>query len=204
MKEFKFDETPIPENFTKSLLTKGLDFPTPHTFKIGAVILDATARCLGSIKSKEKPQAVVFRQMNNNFICAGVVEWVERGEDDPDKLDGSWSFTWTFEESDLKNCNCVNASDSLVVPFFEMVATKTFSFAFQNNSTMTTIITFLEMLITFMRDTSNSSGDDVRIELPSFFVALCEKVDGEFKLGLEPNATVTALIKGGGDFNNNL
>ncbi|MBR1987928.1 MAG: hypothetical protein IKA36_02690, partial [Clostridia bacterium] len=85
MSELKFDETKIPENFSKTLVAKNFTFAAAHVNKIGRVILDAVSRCLGSIKDIDKKQAVVFKGLDNTFLAAAVVKY-HKNEDDPDNL----------------------------------------------------------------------------------------------------------------------
>lgn len=195
MSEIKFDETKIPENYSKTLIGRNLIYPAPYTNKIGKVIMDAISRCLGSIKDISVPKAIAFKSIDGSFLAAGIVKY-HKNEDDPDNLAaGNWSYNWTFNEEDLKDANVIYATDALVIPFFEASASNLFHMKFNENSTATMVTVFIEILLGWLSENAKD-GTVVTVDLPGAFKASCEVVDGKVEKALVPDGNVKTLIKG--------
>lgn len=192
----KFDETKIPENYSKTLISKNFSFPAPFVGKIGKVLMDGISRCLGSIKEIDRPHGIVFRTLNGTFLAAGIVQF-NRNEDDPDNLSaGNWSYTWTFKEEDLDGVNTIESTNQLVTPFIESSGVNLFQMKFNDSSIATMMITlFIEMLSAWLRENAKE-GEIVTIELPGAFKASAEVNEGKVEIGLTPDGNVKTLIKG--------
>ena len=113
-------DTKIPTIYQTGLYNeKNMNVSWEHTDKVLDVLVHGTTECLSNIKSKDYPVAFVFREQNEEFIAAAIIEFFEGKGDEV----GNWSYTWTFNESDIpENARKISPYDQEFLSFFRSSA----------------------------------------------------------------------------------
>ena len=199
--EKKFNETSIPEDISREAANQNLIVGATHVDKIATIFITAVSDCLREIKNIDKPQAVVVRGLDNRFICAGIIQYI-KNEDEPstDNLaSGNWSYSWTFDEDDLKelNANEIDFRSSLFTKLITGTASKLYGMAFDSDSSATTLSSKIMDAISHWLDDNAKEGEETTLILDNVFKAVSTvDTDGKVEKSFVPEGEIKVLVKG--------
>lgn len=193
--EKKFKDTQIPELFTEQVTMQGYTIGITTSVRIATVLFDAASRYLAKVKNITTPQALVFKGIDNTFLAAAKIEYI-KNDDDDDVSGGYWDYTWTVNEDDVKDANCVDFNTNMqVMTFFERSAINLFSMTF--NDTPTAILLFTFMLDMIINDVKENTKDDepYTLVLDGSFEAHGEVEDGKINISIIPSGDMKLIVK---------
>lgn len=188
-------ETKIPEIYSVGLYTElCYDLAQEHTDKILSVIVNGVTECLADIKSKDYPVAFVFRESNEEFIMAAIVEYFAN-EDDAN-MPGNWNYSWTFNEEDIpEKARVCGPYDSNLVSYFRGTAHKKFGMGFEAAEAMADIFRYLLKVIVKYLDDNASETEECGIKLDGVIQFRVAVEDGTKVMSAELDGEIKQLIK---------
>lgn len=153
----------------------------------------AFTKFLGLKKNREDNggTGLVLRDEKGNFIIAGVVKYHE-----PEKEDqaGNWSYEFTFNEEDVKDCTNYNVTDSAFMQVLEHVATNHNLQIHEMDFAYDLIVSFFVALKNVLEQNA-SANEEFEIESENYFIAV-STVEGDQKLlSMIPCDEMKRLIK---------
>lgn len=193
-------DTKIPTIYQTGLYNeKSFDVNCEHTDKMLYIMVYGVTSYLASIKSKDYPVAFEFRESNNEFIAAAVVEFHPGNKGEV----GNWSYTWTFYEDDVpKDARVKNAYDEATLQFFRAPAVNKYQMIFQQADYPAILFTYLLSVIKkYLNDNANESEEwgvkldgviQFRVAVENGEKVLSAEADGEIKQLIKDDAAIEA------------
>jgi hypothetical protein len=189
----QFEETSITRNFSLNTADKSVGvvtIPEEYVLPVIKTSLLAISDYARVVKSKEKPIAVVIDDLKGNLMLAAIVTYHE-GEGD---MPGNWSYEWTFDAEDIKDCTRYSVSESKCHEFFikrgkscRMVYTSP-SYIYMGCQE------FAGSLIDWL-DENAKEDEEVEVELDGFFKASVVIDGGKKIMSFVPDGAIKRLIK---------
>ena len=190
--EQKFKETNILEDYSRMLNKQCITLGPSVTPFIATTLFDGVSRCLGAIKNKEVPQAIVFKTVEGSFIAAAKIEYVEGS----DPTSSRWDYTWTFYEDDVKGANIVDAStNNMILHYFEQSALTLYKMKFAGPDVCIILMNLMLEMIKKWLTENTKAGEDSVLTLEGVFKAVATINGDEIELGLIPDGDMKVLVK---------
>lgn len=185
-------ENALPMEYNRLLALRGLQLEPEVLDDMMKVPVHAISKYLGLKKNREdNGTALVTRDEKGNFIIAGVVRYHA-----PEKEDqaGNWSYEFTFDEEDIKECHQYLVTDASFMEVLSRVA--------NNHQLVITDMEFaLDLIIGFFTSLKNvleqnvSPTEEFELESEGFFIAT-SAIEGDEKVySLVPSGEMKRLIK---------
>ena len=186
-------DTKIPMIYQTGMYSeKMMNVSWEYIDKILTTLVAGTAECLAAIKSKDYPVAFVFRQTNEEFIAASMVEYFEGAKGEA----GNWSLTWTFDEKDIPdNARRVSIFDNDFISFFKGSAFNRYGMIFDQNDYANTMFTYLLTVIKKYLLDNASETEEWGVKLDGVIQFRVAIEDGEKVISAEPDGEIKQLIK---------
>lgn len=194
-------DTKIPTIYQTGLYNeKSMDLSWEHTDKMLSVMVLGVTEYLSSIKSKDYPVVFEFREANNEFVAAAVIEYHKGNKGEV----GNWSYSWTFYEEDLPEGSRppVNAYTPEVLNFFRNPAINKYSMVFESSDYPAIMFTYLLSVIKkYLNDNANEAEEwgvkldgiiQFRVAVENGEKVLSAEVDGEVKQLIKDDAALEA------------
>jgi hypothetical protein len=197
--EKKFKESTIPEDFSRALSQQAMLCGPANTYKVATTVFHGVSSCLGAIKNKTVPKAIVFRAIDGSFIAGAKVEFIPNDENDKSNpSDGRWDYTWSFYEDDMKGADVIEvATNSLIITYFTTSGANLFNMKFAGADICITMCTLtMEMIKKWLTDNVTPNDPSATLTLEGVFTATGNIVDGKIELGLSPSGEMKVLVKG--------
>lgn len=191
----KILDTNLPDNFSKGLFEeKSYDLAAEHTTKIFYTLFAGAGELLNGAKSKTRPTALVFEDMQKNLIAAAIVQFIGNEQDETDP--GKWSYVWTFDEENIpQDALKISIQDPQTHPYFRAIAGDKWGIKFKDSSALVILLTYaLEQLRKWLDENCTESGE-TKIEMDDVFQARVGLENGAKVFALEPMGEIKALIK---------
>ena len=163
-----------------------------HFDKCAYTAFVATTDLLNKVKTKEKPNSLIFEKLNNVFLCAATVEFIPGENGEP----GNWTLSWTFDENDLPaNTNKIYFNDVRSFSYFKSASITKWGMNFKTDSNL--VILILETLdqIKNWLDQNAKEGEEVSLEIPDICQARVIIENGVKIFSLEAEGPVKMGIK---------
>ena len=194
----KFSDTKLPSYWSDRLYQEHqFNFDGAHYDKCMYTLFVASASLLNKVKTKDKPNSLIFEKLNNVFLAAATVEYIDGENGEP----GSWSLSWTFDENDLPaNTNKIFFNDVRSFPFFKEASIIKWGMNFKTDSNL--VIIMLECLedLKHWLDENAKEGEEVSIEIPDICTGrvvvengvklFSIEADGPVKMGIKDDASL--------------
>lgn len=191
----KFEDTTINNLFSLTMLEKTggiVNLREEHSSLIIKVTIEAMSDYAQEVKNKENPIAIVIDDLKGKLLLAAVVRFHE-GEG---KMPGNWSYEWTFDEEDIKDCSKYLVSENTANNFFAVRA-KDAPVRFSYNSPSYMYLgaqAFADCLINWL-DTNAKPGEEVEVDLDGYFKASVIVEDKKKIMSFSPDGAIKRLIK---------
>ena len=193
--EVKFKESNIPGDFAKAIAKQGSLIGAPYVDYVAKVLFVGVSQCLAENKDKSIPKAVVFKGIDGTFLAAAKVEYIKNEDDPSNPSSGQWSYVWTTNEDDIKDCQQIDVGNSLIMHFFTTAAFDLYNMKFVDNATCILMMTtMVEMLINWAKE-NTKEGSPASIELDGVFKVMGEVEDGKIYVAIVPSGDMKVLIK---------
>lgn len=193
-------DTKIPTIYQTGLYNeKSMDLSWEHTDKMLSTMVYGVTTYLSSIKSKDYPVVFEFRESNNEFIAAAIVEFHEGNKGEV----GNWSYSWTFYEEDIPEKSRIeNAYNDQTLQFFRAPAVNKYNMIFQQADYPAVLFGYLLSVIKkYLNDNANESEEwgvkldgviQFRVAVENGEKVLSAEVDGEIKQLIKDDAAIEA------------
>lgn len=193
-------DTKIPTIYQTGLYNeKSMDLSWEHTDKMLSTMVYGVTTYLSSIKSKDYPVVFEFRESNNEFIAAAIVEFHEGNKGEV----GNWSYSWTFYEDDIPEKSRIeNAYNDQTLQFFRAPAVNKYNMIFQQADYPAVLFGYLLSVIKkYLNDNANESEEwgvkldgviQFRVAVENGEKVLSAEVDGEIKQLIKDDAAIEA------------
>lgn len=188
-----FEETSIAKSFSMNTCEKSGGLTTLPEEAVGPVIktaILAMSDYARVIKNKEKPVAIIIDDLKGNMLLAAIVSYHE-GEGD---MPGNWSYEWSFDAEDIKDCTKYAISESKAHPFF-IDRAKAYRMKYVSPSYIyLSSQEFANSLIDWL-DTNAKEGEEVEVVLDGYFKASVIIENGKKIMSFVPDGNIKRLIK---------
>ena len=186
----KFDG--IAKAFAEGLEKEDMIFDLSYGKKVADALFTGVSNVLAQKKSKDKPAAFVFDELNGNFIMGADVEY-HKGKDAKDP--GNYSYVWTFNKEDVPDkAVVVRLTDPEVKPIFNMYTINKYNFSTDEKCIVTVYLFMAKMISKWLTD--NASESDINgVELEEVFQARVGVENGVVVKSIEPVGEIKVLIK---------
>lgn len=190
----KLEETLIPDSYHISIFESGTqDVGAEFVPGIYRFITLGLADAIKSVRDKDKPAAVVIRDMKTAILFGVRIEFI-KGEDDES---GSWNTVWSFNPDDFDDCSKYDAESPVMEPFFINRATAC-HLKLYPGSTYTLQRTAIQVLTDWLDKNALPDGT-VEVELDNIFVAEVQVKNGVKIFNFIPSEEVTNICKSDAD-----
>lgn len=181
----KYNETGIPDNYSKELKMKNYDISRDNACYLLDIAIGAATDALKQLKSKDYPLAFVYKLPNDVFVAAGVVNY---------NKDKNWDYFWTFNKDDVpENAHILTVEDPKNCPYFRGFGTAKYGIGFRSFDAICVIIPDSLYIVSKWLDENAKEGETVSVQLEGtgiFSVTINDKgekekdidVDGEYKV----------------------
>lgn len=189
----QFEETSIAKSFSMNTCEKsgGLTtIPEEAVVLVIKTVILAMSDYARVVKTKDKPIAIIIDDLKGNLLLASIVRYHE-GEGD---MPGNWSYEWTFDDEDVKECIKYSISENRAHPFF-IDRAKVYRMTFMSPSYIyMSCQEFAKSLIDWL-DTNAKEGEEVEVNLDGYFKASVI-VESKIKhMAFVPDGAIKRLIK---------
>lgn len=186
-------DTKIPKIYQTGLYSeKSMDLSWEHTDKMLSTMVAGVTEYLSSIKSKDYPVAFAFRESNDEFIAAAVVEFHEGNKGEV----GNWSYSWTFYEDDIpSNARIENPYKAEIVQYFRNIAINKYSMIFDQPDYPGIMFSYLLSVIKKYLNDNASESEEWGVKLDGVIQFRVAVEDGEKVLSAEVDGEIKQLIK---------
>ena len=192
MSKINLKETPIPSLFCQDLKALNLDFDMEAVLPAFESIMLTIGSFLGSMKDKEKACAVTINNARDELELGAIVKYIP-GEEEGAK--GSWTLDFTFDPSDLADARIISFNSGNIDTLLRATAAQTYGLQFNTTSGMRqSIISFAQVIKKWL-DANASDKEIQELDLPGFFTASVEIVNGEKVFGFEPAEEISQKVK---------
>lgn len=194
--EKKFKESSIPEDFSRAMAKQSSLIGAAYVDYIAKTLFVGVSKCLAASKDKSIPKAVVFRGIDSTFLAAAKIEYVKNEDDPANPSAGQWSYVWTTDTDDIKDCQTIDVvANALIMPFFTEAASSLYNMKFADSATCIVMMTtMVEMIINWVKE-NTKEGDTSTLELDGVFKAMGEVEDGKIQVAIIPAGEMKVLIK---------
>lgn len=186
-------ENSVTNEYNRILAIKGLVFETADlVYDMMNVPFHAFTKFLALKKNREdNGTAIVLRDLEGNFILAGIVKYHEPEREDQA---GNWSYEYTFNEEDIKESTNYNVTDSSFIEVLQLIAIKHNLTITEMDFAIDLVLSFFTALINVLKQNASSS-EECEIEHDGYFVAVSVVENDEVLLSLTPDGAMKRLIK---------
>lgn len=193
MATYQMKETALPDIYSRGLFEKGWDLGQDSAMDMAEVFIVGTSQLLKDIKSEEHPVAVVFEDVNEEFIVGAIVRFI-KSEDE--NMPGHWDYCWTFYKEDIpENARIRKIKENDVQVYYRAIAAQKFTFGFVSPASLSDCGNYLfKCLERYLCDNAKEDEETV-IELPGIFQARAVVENDEVVKSLELIGEVKAIIK---------
>lgn len=193
IKDFK--DTKIPQIYSAGLYSeKGYDVAAEHAFKVLDIMVTGVTECLSDIKSKDFPVVFMFKQNNEEFIAAAIVQYFPN-EDDMSQP-GNWNYSWTFDKEDIPdNARMVYPSDNNMISYFRTTGTTKYGMVLEKADYASDIFRFLLATIKKWLDDNASETEVATVKYDGLIQFRVAVEDGEKVYSAEVDGEVKQIIK---------
>lgn len=193
----KLEQSTIPTNYVEEGKQHNFGFIADNVPYIYDVTIMGISDYLGIMKSKNTKQAVAVKDLKGNFILAGIVEY-HKNESEED-MPGNWSYVYTVNEEDVKDCNVTEYTAPEFQRFWAKVGYNLYGMEVQNPLDIQAIIMLAAKCLVDWLDVNAKDGEKVSIERDGYFVASVAIEDGEKVMSITPDGAMKTLVKGDAD-----
>lgn len=197
MKCKELKDTSIPESYSIDIEAKlNMTLLSNHVENMYKSIFTSIASFLGLKEhtSNDKPVALVVKDTKDNFKAAAIVCHESGGDEEEDK--GNFTLTFTFDESEIEGIEEIFYSyDPAFVELMGRISLNQFRFSFSYANTISGAVSVAFDNIKKFLDMNAEPDEVIGVELPGYFIAQCEIVDGEKVFGLVPGDNIKLLVK---------
>jgi hypothetical protein len=188
-------ESSIPQNYSAGLYNeKKLEVPVEKTKMMSDVTFTGVAQFLGDVKDRKFPSAFIFESDNQEFLAAGIVEFIEN-EDEPNNP-GSWNYYWTWYKNDVpSNSKIYRVTDIQLSSYFRGVSQSKYGVSFYSASYIIDLTVYLLEKIKQWLDENASETEEIGVEDPGVFQATVVVENGEKVYSIVPEGEIKKLIK---------
>ena len=193
VKDFK--DTKIPQIYSTGLYTeKGYDVAAEHAYKVLDIMVSGVTECLADIKSKDFPVVFMFKQNNNEFIAAAIVQYFPN-EDDASQP-GNWNYSWTFYEDDIPdNARIVTPADNDILSYFRAVGITKYGMVLERAEYASDTFRYMLTTIKNWLDDNASETETATVKYDSLIQFRVAVENGEKVYSAEVDGEVKQLIK---------
>ena len=181
----KYNETAIPDNFSKELKMKNFDLSRDSAHYIVDIAVGAITDALKQLKSKEYPVAFILELPNNEFVAAGVIEYND---------DKNWNYFWTFTKDEVpEDAHILKIDDPKNAQYFRGFGSAKYGIGFHSFDALVSIIPESVYMISKWLDENAKEDDKVEVELDGtgiFAVTLNDKGEKEMTITIDPEYKV--------------
>lgn len=191
--QLQFEETSIARDFSMNLCENSggmATLPEEGVVPIIKTAILAISDYARVVKTKEKPIAIVIDDLKGNMLLAAIVRYHE-GEGD---MPGNWSFEWSFDPEDIKDCTKYSVSEGKANSFF-VDRSKTYHMHFVSLSYIyLSCQQFAKSIIDWL-DLNAKEGEEVEFNLDGYFKASVIVEGGKKIMSLVVDGAIKRLIK---------
>ncbi len=186
-------DTKIPKIYQTGLYSeKSMDVSWEHTDKILTTLVAGVTEYLSSIKSTSYPVVFAFRESNDEFIAAAIVEFHKGNKGEV----GNWSYTWTFYEDDIPEKSRIeNAYKPEIIQYFRNVAISKYSMIFEQPDYPGVLFSYLLSVIKKYLNDNASESEEWGVKLDGIIQFRVAVENGEKVLSAEVDGEIKQLIK---------
>ena len=186
-------DTKIPTIYQTGLYNeKNMNVSWEHTDKVLDVLVHGTTECLSNIKSKDYPVAFVFREQNEEFIAAAIIEFFEGKGDEV----GNLSYTWTFNESDIpEKARKISPYDQEFLSFFRSSAFSKYGMLFDAPDYAGVMFNYLLSVIKKYLLDNASETEEWGVKLDGVIQFRVVVENGEKLLSAEADGEIKQIVK---------
>lgn len=195
-------ESSVLQNFSLQCRNNSLDVtPDEGEWFIKALIGGVT-EFLNIVKSKTAPKTVAISDLKGNMIAAATVQYLEG--DESETAEGSWSYTWTFDQADLPanedgslKGDKYQITDTQVIEVISRVGYDLARMAFASPTFVSQMGCYFFKIVADTLDQNAPTVEDAEwaVEMPGYFVASVSIEDGKKVFAFEPSAELKVKIK---------
>jgi hypothetical protein len=191
--QFQFENTTFSQSYSLSTAEKSsgnINIPEEAVVPVIKTAILAISDYARAVKNKEKPIAVIIDDLKGNMLLAAIVRYHE-GEGD---MPGNWSYEWSFDPEDIKDCIKFPVSESKSHTFF-IERAKSINMEYSELSYIYIgCDQFANTLINWL-DTNAKEEEEVELELSGYFKASVIVDGGKKIMSFVPDGAIKRLIK---------
>ena len=150
---------------------------------------------LNITKNKDTPIVVLIQDTKGEKIAFACVEY-DKSEDN-EASDGSWTYFWSYNMSDIPEGATVYVIDQ--EPVQRVIAKRGHNMCYMVVGVLNFLSTLCCITFSIVHDTLDqqdvAEGDEYTIELPGFFEASVSIENGEKAFSITPKEEMKVLIK---------
>ena len=136
--------------------------------------------------------AFVFREQNEEFIAAAIIEFFEGNKDEI----GNWSYTWTFNEEDIpENARKITPYDQEFLSFFRTSAYNKYGMIFDAPDYAGVMFGYLLSVIKKYLLDNASEAEEWGVKLDGVIQFRVVVEDGEKLLSAEADGEIKQIVK---------
>lgn len=177
-----------------ALQSVGLSIGQEYLDRVVNSVFRGISSFLGITKKKDKPVALVIKDLKGNYIFGAIVEHFD-GEDENDP--GNWSLVYSFDKDDIKpEMEVIDVTNSAFQTLYDNITRKHFRFNFKSSEmAWNVIIAILNTLKNWLDSNCKENGEVTELDNEGYFLASVALENGEKVLAIEPSGEMKQLIK---------
>ncbi len=187
-------DTKIPQIASTGLYNElCFDVSFEHITKLIDVMVVGVTEALSDIKSKDYPVAFVFKEPNDTFIGAAIVQYVPNEDE---SKPGSWNYAWTFYEDDLpEGTRQVTAYDPQYISYFRAYGHTKWRMIFEDVNYVGDLCRYILSVIKKWLDDNASEVEETGVKLDGVITFRVVVENGEKVFAAEPDGEIKQMIK---------
>ena len=187
-------ETTILNELSKRLEEIEYSIPTDFLGKVVNGVFRGMASFLSVSKKKDKPVALVVKDLKGNFLMGTIVQYFP-GEDDNDP--GNWSLVYSLDEEDIKDgMEVIDITNSAFQTLLSTITKKHFNFNFKSSEMCWNIlISIANTMKSWLDANCKDNGEKTELESEGYFTASVALENGEKVMAIEPSGEMKQLVK---------
>ena len=195
--EKKFKETSISEDYSKCLSAQHYLIGPSHVWRIPTILFHGASMYLAAVKNTATPKALVFRAVDGRFLAAAKVCYIPNNDDPTNPAAGQWSYTWTTDEDNIKDCDCCDVSNNaMIVQFFTTAGINLYNLKFAGPDVcITMMVEMVEFIIKWLKENVTAEEPVTLIQDGVFRSDAAVDENGEINIGIIPDGQMKVLIK---------
>lgn len=196
-------ESSVLQNFSLQCRNNSLDVTPDEGEWFIKVLIGGVTEFLTNVKSKTAPKTVAISDLKGNMLAAATVQYIIEG-DDSEVAEGSWSYTWTFNQADLPTNedgslkgDKYQITDTSVIEMISRVGYDLARISFASPTFVSQMGCYFFKIIADTLDQNAPTVEDAEwaVEMPGYFVASVSIEDGKKVFAFEPSAELKTKIK---------